>query len=345
MIDPHVHLRDWNQKNKETVKHGLSVAERAGLDAVFDMPNTDPALITVNNIEQRIKLAESAESEVFYGLYAGLTADPEQIKEVINIYNRLFPKIVGFKLFAGKSTGNLAVISEEKQKIIFETLNRNKYKGLVAVHCEKESLINNGKYSPEEPFTHAEARPQQAETESIKDIIKCAESAGFKGTVNICHVSLSESVNIINNASAGFNLTCGVTPHHLLLNEDMMKQKDGFLLKMNPPLRKKKENGKLLKMLSEEKINWIETDHAPHKLSEKRVCSGIPGFPVYPLLIKWLFYNGFSRELIEKITHDNIQAAFNIEIKKSRRNGELNLFDEYEFDAYEFSKDIQNLRQ
>ena len=112
MIDPHVHLRDWNQKDKETVKHGLSVAERAGIDAVFDMPNTDPALISANNIEQRIKLAESAESEVFYGLYAGLTANPEQIKEVINIYNRLFPKIVGFKLFAGKSTGNMAVISK-----------------------------------------------------------------------------------------------------------------------------------------------------------------------------------------------------------------------------------------
>ena len=26
MIDPHVHLRDWNQKDKETVIHGMRVA-------------------------------------------------------------------------------------------------------------------------------------------------------------------------------------------------------------------------------------------------------------------------------------------------------------------------------
>ncbi len=44
MIDPHVHLRDWDQAGKETLRHGLSVAWRAGLDGVFEMPNTDPPL-------------------------------------------------------------------------------------------------------------------------------------------------------------------------------------------------------------------------------------------------------------------------------------------------------------
>lgn len=37
MIDSHTHLRDWYQWKKETIKHGLGVAERAGFDAVFDL--------------------------------------------------------------------------------------------------------------------------------------------------------------------------------------------------------------------------------------------------------------------------------------------------------------------
>ena len=59
MIDPHVHLRDWNQSGKETLRHGLSVAWRAGLDAVFEMPNTDPPLTTEEAIKRRIADADS----------------------------------------------------------------------------------------------------------------------------------------------------------------------------------------------------------------------------------------------------------------------------------------------
>ena len=73
MIDPHVHLRDWSQAHKETVRHGLAVAYNSGLDAVFEMPNTEPALISIANIERRIELADKATEElgipIFHGLY------------------------------------------------------------------------------------------------------------------------------------------------------------------------------------------------------------------------------------------------------------------------------------
>ena len=79
-IDSHVHLRDFNQKNKETIKHGLEVARDSGVDAVFDMPNTDPPIMTKENVLDRLKLAKDAGvKEVYYGLYIGLTSDREQI--------------------------------------------------------------------------------------------------------------------------------------------------------------------------------------------------------------------------------------------------------------------------
>jgi len=55
-IDPHAHLRDFNQKHKETVKHGLEVARGSGVDAVFDMPNTDPPIINGELVEQRLTI-------------------------------------------------------------------------------------------------------------------------------------------------------------------------------------------------------------------------------------------------------------------------------------------------
>jgi len=83
MIDPHVHLRDWNQTVKETVKHGLSVAYKAGLDAVFEMPNTDPAMTSLEELKRRIQLADKAIKElkirIHHGIYAGVTPNADQI--------------------------------------------------------------------------------------------------------------------------------------------------------------------------------------------------------------------------------------------------------------------------
>ena len=95
MIDPHVHLRDWSQKSKETLRHGLSVAWRAGLDAVFEMPNTDPPLTTRVAILRRIEEADAALASLrvplFHGLYAGLTASPPQIEEAVAGMAGAFP--------------------------------------------------------------------------------------------------------------------------------------------------------------------------------------------------------------------------------------------------------------
>ncbi len=68
MIDPHVHLRDGKQSDKETVLHGLTVAWKAGLNAVFEMPNTDPPLTSEFHIRNRINLADSASIPVFHGV-------------------------------------------------------------------------------------------------------------------------------------------------------------------------------------------------------------------------------------------------------------------------------------
>src|SRR3989338_2810970 len=103
-IDSHVHLRDFKQKHKETIAHGLEVARDSGVDAVFDMPNTDPVVIDEKTAAERINLADSSGvNDFFYGVFLGVTSNPEQIKGAVDAYRKLFPRVVGIKLYAGHS--------------------------------------------------------------------------------------------------------------------------------------------------------------------------------------------------------------------------------------------------
>lgn len=127
MIDPHVHCRDWGQSYKETIEHALLVAEKIGLSGIFDMPNTSPPINSGKLIEQRLADAAKIKSSVFYGIYAGLTPDKNQIKEVVKSWRELFPKVLGLKMFAGHSVGNLGIIKEEEQKLVYQTLAKEGY--------------------------------------------------------------------------------------------------------------------------------------------------------------------------------------------------------------------------
>src|SRR3989344_2815127 len=175
-IDTHVHLRDFDQVYKgETVRHGLEVAYDSGVDAVFDMPNTEPPIMTRDIVEARLKLAKDADVDVFYGIHMGLTANPEQIKRAVQIYRFFFPQVVGMKLYAGHSTGYLGVITVDDQRTVYRTLASEGYDGVLFVRCEKESAMNSTIWTPSHPRSHCMARPEQAEVESVTDQIALAK--------------------------------------------------------------------------------------------------------------------------------------------------------------------------
>ena len=339
MIDPHVHCRDWEEKEKETIKHALKVAESVGIAAIFDMPNTNPPITTRIMAVKRLNLASSAKSNVFYGLYMGLTSDEKQIKEAVEVYNEE-PNVVGLKLFAGKSVGNLAVVEEEKQNLVYKKLVELNYDGVLVVHCEKESCMKPELWNPEEPITHCEARPPKAEVESVKDQIKFAIYNNFKGHLHIAHISVPEAVKLVKDAKESLSISCGATPHHCLLDKSFMERDNGIMYKMNPPLRDEESSRKILEYLKEGVIDILESDHAPHTLKDKtrEYMSGIPNLLFYPVFIEQFRKEGFSNERIKEMTYDNILRIFNkkkIKIKpiESKENPE-SFYNDYCFNPY-----------
>ena len=355
MIDPHAHLRDWNQAGKETLRHGLSVAWRAGLDGIFEMPNTDPPLATRDAILRRIENADAAVRglgiRISHGLYAGITAVPRQIEEMVRCWRELFPRVVGLKMFAGHSTGNMGIVDPREQALIYRTLAALGFTGVLAVHCEKESLLRPGDWNPSRPVSHARARPPAAEVASVDDQMTFARKAGFSGTLHICHVSTPWALDVLRGAHARaapegtpaapvkhLTLTCGLTPHHALLDANLMEEENGVLLKVNPPLRPLPIPSLMLQRLIDGDIDWIETDHAPHTRKDKTegFASGVPGFPFYPRFVKLLREKGLPAARLNELTHDAICRTFGLSITAQGRAAEPDLSKEYEFDAFSF---------
>jgi len=322
MVDPHVHLRDWNDKNKETIFHGLKVAYDCGINEVFDMPNTNPPLTDRETIIDRLADATQAimqlnKKDIYYHVYAGITNDENQIKHIVKTYKELFPMVIGLKLFAGHSTGNMGIIKEKDQKNIFKILKKEDYKGVVAIHCEKESLLDNSKFDKNDFSTQNIARPREAEIQSIIDMINFAKEAEFEGTLHIAHISTKEGLEIIKEAKSSnlaFNICCGVTPHHVLLNSKDADEKS--YAKMNPPLREIEDNNALFNALMDGTIDFIESDHAPHTLEDKKAgASGIPGFSSTLLLIEKLIENKISKNRIKDLMGRNVYKIFNLDVE------------------------------
>ncbi len=314
MIDPHVHLRDWAQAEKETLVHGMRVALLCGVDEVFDMPNTSPVLTTRDAIEKRLADAQASNVGVKYHLYAGLTTKAEQIKEVVQAYNEFYPRVVGMKFFAGHSTGNMGLIAEEEQKEVYRQLALLGYEGVVALHCEKESLLRPELEDPEDFSSHSLARPAKAESASVADQLTFSQEAHFKGHLHVCHISTLEALHLVEEAKKqGTRVSCGVTPHHVLLSSQDAKD-HALYAKMNPPLRSESERSALYAALLEGRIDWIETDHAPHTLKDKENgASGIPGFSGLLLLLKRLIENGCPQTLLEQLLGGHVQEVFGLQ--------------------------------
>lgn len=324
-IDPHVHLRDGEkQRHKETLRHGFRVAWDSGLSGVFEMPNTDPPLTRRNSIEDRLKTADQVLKELgiplFHGILAGLTDKREQIREAVRLWREYFPRLSGLKMFAGHSTGNMGIVSGPAQEQVFTRLSDEGFDGVLMLHCEKEELIKPDLFDPEAPASHGRCRPPEAEVESVADQIRLADKCGFQGNLHICHVSVPQTVEIIerNRPGKAFTITCGVTPHHILLSEKHilnMEGRKGLYLKMNPPLRGEEMRKGMAELLLHGRISWIETDHAPHSPDEKleKCLSGIPVLPFYPRFLKILREKGASEDSIDRLTCTNILKTFRLD--------------------------------
>lgn len=313
-IDPHVHCRDGAQAYKTTIEKVFRLADEQDVEKIFDMPNTDPAILGPRNVEERLKLVPQSRRGDYF-LYVGATPNREQLQEALKCYTN-FTQVIGIKMFAGESTGDLKIIEPGRQRAVYRILTELGYDGVLAVHCEKEALMKRDLWDPSNPVTHCYARPKEAEIEAVRDQIVFAMETGFPGTLHICHASCPETVELVDGARRRLRISCAVTPHHIMWADDMMEGNGeaGLDYKMNPPLRPADSVMGLMDCLRAGKVDWIETDHAQHSPEEKRppkCLSGHPSLCLYRQFVEeYLPGIGITNEQIEAMTYGNIVRAF-----------------------------------
>jgi len=312
-IDPHVHCRDWGESYKATIGSIVARALLKGIYAVFDMPNTDPPILVIEDARKRLRTAEAQGVLKHYFLYIAATPDHEQLESAIKAYEEL-DRVVGMKMYTAPMKG-LEARSVVEQRLVYRVLSSAGYRGVLAVHCEKYELFSEGMWDPGKPYTWNLARPPEAEVECVRNQILLAREEGFKGTLYFVHISLPESISIIKGAKEeGANIALGVTPHHLIFDTDHMRTPESVVLKVNPPIRAREAVAMLRRMASSGLVDFLETDHAPHASWEKAgppYLSGIRSLEIYDKALEVLTSWGASESVIYGMTRGNAVRVFN----------------------------------
>jgi dihydroorotase len=301
LIDMHVHFREPGQEHKETIASGARAAARGGFTSVATMANTQPVADSseiVRDIIQRIKRDDTVNVFPIGSVTMGLRG-----LELVNVESL-------------KKAGAIALSDDgkplENPELMKRALLECKKYGIPLIdHCEKVEepyknwVMNKGEVSSRLGVTGI---PNSVEEIMIKRDIELAELTGAH--LHIAHASTAGSVELIRKAkSRGIKVTAEATPHHFTLT-DTAVEKYGSNAKMNPPLRTQQDVDAIIAGLSDNTIDVIATDHAPHSPSEKALGLQAAPFGVIgletslPLVITRLVYGGFLTlcEAIAKMT-------------------------------------------
>jgi|WetSurMetagenome_2_1015567.scaffolds.fasta_scaffold144751_1 dihydroorotase len=260
LFDMHAHFREPGQIQKEDLVSGSNSAMNGGFTGVLCMPNTKPPMDSRDVIEN---LKEKSKDFLVDVYFSGCITKKREGKEIISNTDELIKSgVVAFT-----DDGN-AVNDEDIMKQILKVGAEN---GIpVLQHCEDSALMKNGVMNEGEVSKKLGLKgiPVSSEVSVIeKDVRYAIEIEGSR--YHVQHISCGDSLEIIKKGkSKNKNITCEVCPHHFILTDGDV-EKYGVNAKMNPPLRTSNDIEKIIKGLSEDVIDVICTDHAPHTEEEK----------------------------------------------------------------------------
>jgi len=261
-FDPHVHLRVPGQEHKEDIETGTRAAAAGGFCGILAMANTEPPVSTPADVESLREAARTAAS-VRTGFLATVTSgmEGEELTEMASLREA---GAVGF------SDDGLPIRSARllRRALQYQLLCG----GTIALHEEDPELSGSG-VMHEGPVSAAlglEGIPSVSESTMIA---RDAALAGYEGgRIHVQHLSTAESVEAVRTAkTAGVQISCEASPHHLCLTDEEVRSLDPGRFKMNPPLRTESDRQALIEALRDGTIDCVATDHAPHAAEEKEV--------------------------------------------------------------------------
>ncbi|WP_380175631.1 dihydroorotase [Kineococcus sp. DHX-1] len=261
LVDLHTHLREPGREDAETVESGTRSAARGGYTSVFAMANTLPVADTAGVVEQVQRLGEEAgwvDVRPVGAVTVGLAG--QQLAELGAMAD---------------SRAAVRVFSDDGHCVSDAVLMRRAleyvkaFDGVIAQHAQEPRLtegaqMNEGTVSA---VLGLRGWPSVAEEAVIARDVLLADHVGSR--LHVCHLSTRGSVEIVRWAKQrGVQVTAEVTPHHLLLTDELVRGYDP-VYKVNPPLRTQADVEAVREGLADGTIDIVATDHAPHPVEAK----------------------------------------------------------------------------
>ncbi len=262
-IDMHVHLREPGFEYKEDIETGTKAAAMGGFTAVACMPNTEPAC---DNDSVVTRILERARKTACVRVYPiGAVTKNRAGKELAELGEMRAAGAVAF------SDDGSPVATAETLRCALEYLKS--FDAVLIDHPEDMSLSDRGQINYGLVSTVSGLRGIPRESEEIAVARDLLIARLTRGRLHLAHLSTEGSISLVRRARArGINVTCEVTPHHLILTDEIVLEA-GYdtNTKVNPPLRSQDDVDALREALSDGTIDVIATDHAPHHIDDKWV--------------------------------------------------------------------------
>ena len=262
-VDVHTHLRQPGFDASETVLTGSKSGAAGGYTALMAMANTSPVADSAGVVEQVLEL--------------GIAAGYLQVQPIGAVTKGL----EGLELAAIGSMANsrakVRMFSDDGNCVHDPLLMQRAlqyvkgFGGVIAQHAQEPRLTEGSQMNDGALATELGLKgwPAVAEESIIARDALLAEQTGAR--LHICHLTTAGAVDVIRWAKGrGIQITAEVTPHHLMLTEELVRGYDP-IFKVNPPLRRTEDTLALRAALLDGTIDVLGTDHAPHSI-EKKDC-------------------------------------------------------------------------
>ncbi len=289
-VDLHTHLREPGRENAETIATGSLAAARGGYVAVSAMANTLPVADTAAIVEQVASIGRSVGLVDVFPIGAvtkGL--EGHELADLVSM---------------ASSKAQVRIFSDDGNCVSDPLLMRRaleyvkQFGGVIAQHAQDPRLTEGAQMNEGVVASTLGLKgwPAVAEESIIARDILLANMVDSR--LHICHVTTRGGVEIIRWAkSQGMKVTAEVTPHHLLLTDELAVSYDP-IYKVNPPLRTQADVEALREGVVDGTIDIIGTDHAPHPVESKEcewqnAAFGMVGLETaFPILYSTLIKSG-----------------------------------------------------
>ena len=295
-VDTHVHFNEPGSRTHwEGFATGSDALAAGGVTSTLEMPlNADPPTTTPEAFDAKRAAAERA-SRVDFGLWGGIV--PGNLEELEPLAHR---GVIGFKAFMSRSGTDDFPASDDLT--LYEAMSVVSGLGmLVGVHAESDEITHRlaqraqaaGRVAVRD---YLQSRPVVAELEAIASAIELSEVTGC--SLHVVHVSTGRGAALVAEARGrGIDVTCEVTPHHLVLTEEDAERL-GAVAKCAPPLRPAGEGDAMWDALARGEVSFVASDHspAPPELKAGDAFAAWGGISGCQSTVELLLTEGYQRE-------------------------------------------------